>query len=667
MKFNEVMRFSEMSEPKVNPGKPDDQQGVPKNVSRRYHVALVGNPNCGKTTLFNRLTGSRQHVGNWSGVTIEKKTGECTVPETGEKIFITDLPGIYSLIPYSAEEKIAGDFIFDEKPDLVIDIVDATNLERNLFLTLQMIRRNVPVIIALNMMDEVEKNGDRIDIQKLSQMLGVPIVPISAVTGGGFFSRFRKRSASGTDADASSGTSSGGLSGDGGIGRLLSTVARSAGSSAGSEGRYAYRLSSDDNETSEMLYTEISAIMDDCYHAGINKGLERSYKIDRILTHKYLGIPIFIGLMLLIFQASFGSFSTFLSDSIDSLLGTLASFVKTWFESAGTPEWMRSLVIDGIFGGVGSVLSFLPQIAILFLFLTLMEDSGYMARVAFIMDRLFRKIGLSGKSFISMIIGFGCSVPAVMASRTIADENDRKATILVTPFMSCSARLPIYAFFVAYFFTESGGLVMSSLYILGILVAVFSALLLKKTIFRGGESLYILELPPYRMPVPGYVLLHVWDKVKAFVIRAGTILFTLSVIIWFLQSFDLSLTLVEDSADSIFGTIGHIAEPLFAPIGCGDWRAAVAFLTGMVAKESVVSALEILFTPAEIAAFFTPLTAYSFMVFSLLYMPCIAALATIRRELRSIKWTLFAIVYQTVIAYAVAFLIYQGGKLLGFS
>lgn len=657
-----------MSESNVNPGKPGDHQDVSKNDSQRYHVALVGNPNCGKTTLFNRLTGSRQHVGNWSGVTIEKKTGECTVPETGEKIFITDLPGIYSLIPYSAEEKIAGDFIFDEKPDLVIDIVDATNLERNLFLTLQMIRRNVPVIVALNMMDEVEKNGDRIDILKLSQKLGVPVVPISAVTGGGLLSRFRKRSASGTDADSSSGTLSGRLSDDGGIGQLLRAVARFAGSSAGPAGnRYDYRLSSDDTETSEMLYTEISAIMDDCYHAGINKGLERSYKIDRLLTHKYLGIPIFVALMLLIFQASFGSFSTFLSDTIDSLLGTFASFVETWFESAGTPEWMRSLVIDGIFGGVGSVLSFLPQIAILFLFLTLMEDTGYMARVAFIMDRLFRKIGLSGKSFISMIIGFGCSVPAVMASRTIADENDRKATILVTPFMSCSARLPIYAFFVAYFFTESGGLVMSSLYILGILVAVFSALLLKKTILRGGESLYILELPPYRMPVPGYVLLHVWDKVKAFVIRAGTILFTLSVIIWFLQSFDLSLTLVEDSADSIFGTIGHIAEPLFAPIGCGDWRAAVAFLTGMVAKESVVSAIEILFTPAEIAAFFTPLTAYSFMVFSLLYMPCIAALAAIRRELGSIKWTLFAIAYQTVIAYVVAFVIYQGGKLLGFS
>lgn len=651
----------------------------------KYTIALAGNPNSGKTTLFNRLTKSNQKVGNWPGVTIEKKVGSYTKSGKDgakETVNVVDLPGIYSLTPYSAEEIIARNYIVDENPDLVINIVDATNLERNLYLTFQLKKLGSPMIVALNMMDEVEQNGTNIDFKKMSEMLGVPVVPISAIEGNNFSAKVAKLMGHKSSKVA-----------EGGIERLIEKSNDILDHSVkyydehpdetpieGKKGTLSTDsfdkkkfdpalLKNADNinydEHSAEIYEEISKIVSATVREG-EKTIQhdRTTKIDRVLTHKWLGIPIFLVIMFIVFELSF-TVGGFFTDWIDVFFNeTLAGFVEEWFTAAGTADWMIDLVINGIIAGVGGVLTFVPQIVILFAFLTIMEDTGYLARVAFLLDRIFTKIGLSGKSFIPMVLGFGCSVPAVMAARTLDNEMDRKTTIFITPFMSCGARLPIYALFIGVFFTAYYGLVMLTLYVLGILVAIASAWILKKTIFKGPESPFIMELPPYRFPDLYTYLRHIWEKARGFIIRAGTIIFLASVLIWFLQGYDFTFSAVEDSADSILGVIGMTIAPIFEPLGFGDWRAAMSLFTGFIAKEAVVSTIEILYTEVEFETLFTPVIAFSFMVFTLLYLPCLAAFATIKRELNSWKLAILAAVYQTAIAYVVAFIVYRIGLIV---
>ncbi|MDR2943510.1 MAG: ferrous iron transport protein B [Methanosarcinales archaeon] len=649
----------------------------------KYTIALAGNPNCGKTTLFNRLTKSNQKVGNWAGVTIEKKVGSYikTKPGTQDKetVSVVDLPGIYSLTPYSEEEIIARNFIVDENPDLIIDIVDASNLERNLYLTFQLKKLGCPMIVALNMIDEVEQNGTMIDFRKMSEMLGLPVIPISAIEGKSFSAKAAKLMGCKSSKAA-----------EGGVERLIEK--------ANDILNHSYKYFKDDSEAipasgpketvssesfekkkfdptllkhaddidydehSAEIYAEIEKIT----AATVREGekhvqRERTQKIDGLLTNKWLGIPIFLAVMFVVFELSFTAGGLF-TDLIDVFFNEyLAGVVGEWFTEAGTAAWMTDLVVSGIIAGVGGVLTFVPQIAILFMFLTLMEDTGYMSRVAFLLDRVFVKIGLSGKSFIPLILGFGCSVPAVMAARTLDNEMDRKTTIFITPFMSCGARLPIYALFVGAFFSAYYGLIMLFLYVLGILVAIGSAWLLKKTIFKGPSSPFIMELPPYRFPDLYTYIKHIWEKTRGFVIRAGTIIFLASVLIWFLQGYDFSFSAVENSADSILGVAGTAVAPIFEPLGFGDWRMTMSLFTGFIAKEAVVSTIEILYTPEDFETLFTPVIALAFMVFTLLYLPCMAAFATIKREFNSWKLAILAAAYQTVIAYIIAFIVYRVG------
>ena len=654
----------------------------------KYTIALAGNPNCGKTTLFNRLTKSNQKVGNWPGVTIDKKVGSYTKAGSNgsgskEIVNVVDLPGIYSLTPYSEEEIIARNYIIDENPDLVINIVDGTNLERNLYLTLQLKKLGCPLIVALNMMDEVEQNGTRIDFDKLSERLGVPVIPISAIEGTSLTAKVAKVMGYKSSKIA-----------EGGIHKLIEKTNGILDQSfkyfkdnpdaiprSGNKGEICAENfekkkfdpnllkkadAIDYDAHSAEIYDQINSIVRDSVREG-EKSVqqERTKKIDALLTNRLLGIPIFLLIMAVVFQLSFGAVGSFFSDLIDVFLNeTLAGFIEDWFTSSGTSEWMTDLVINGIIAGVGGVLTFVPQIVILFVFLTLLEDTGYMARVAFLMDKIFKTIGLSGKSFIPMLIGFGCGVPAVMAARTLDNEMDRKTTIFITPFMSCGARLPIYAMFIGTFFAANQGLIMLTIYVLGILVAIFSALLLKKTLFKGPSSPFIMELPPYRFPDLYTYIRHIWEKARGFIIRAGTIIFLMSVVIWFCQGYDFSFTAVEEPVDSIFGMVGSAIAPIFEPLGFGDWRAAVSLMTGFIAKEAVVSTMEILFTPDEFEALFNPLIAFGFMVFTLLYLPCVAAFAAMKRELNSWKWALVAAGYQTGIAFIAALLVYQVGKLI---
>ena len=696
----------------------------------KYTIALAGNPNSGKTTLFNRLTKSNQKVGNWPGVTIEKKVGSYTMDKPGAKetVNVVDLPGIYSLTPYSEEEIIARNFIIDENPDLIINIIDGTNLERNLYLTFQLKKLGCPMIAALNMMDEVERNNTEIDFDKLSDMLGIPVIPISAVEGKSLSARVAKFAGYRSSKIA-----------EGGIERLIAKAneilncnskyfkdgsgsfdnsnnsgsANNSGSfdnsgssdnfdnsgSANNSGSFdnfdnsktalkTCRIEKADLESFEKIKFDPSHLKKaetidyDTHSAEIYDRIEkiisvsvregersvqqdRTRRIDAVLTHKWLGIPIFLAMMLIVFQISFGTVGLFFTDLIDTgFNGMLAGFIEDWFVSAGTSEWMTDLVINGVIAGVGGILMFIPQIVILFAFLTLLEDTGYMARAAFLMDRIFNKIGLSGKSFIPMLLGFGCTVPAVMAARAVDTETDRKTTIFITPFMSCGARLPIYVLFIGTFFAAYQGLVMLSLYVFGIFAAVFSAWLLKKTIFKGPPSPFIMELPPYRFPDLYTYFRHIWEKARGFIIRAGTIIFLMSIIIWFCQGYDFSFTAVDDTSKSIFGVFGTAIAPLFEPLGFGDWRTVVALMTGFIAKESMVSTISILFTEAEFEALFTPLIAYAFTVFTLLYLPCMAAFAATKRELNSWKWALAAAGYQTAVAYIAAFLVYRVGLLL---
>ena len=673
---------------------------------RPWKVALVGNPNCGKTTLFNALTGSNQYVGNWPGVTVEKKEGETRIGD--RTVTVVDLPGIYSLSPYSMEEIVARDFIIGEAPDCVIDIVDATNLERNLYLTIQLLELERPTVVALNFMDEVEKRGDRIDVDRLSKELGVPVIPITARTGEGveeLMHTAHRQMHLGVTIEPDD------LYDDythdihHRMGELLHDYAYAANLPAhwasikllegDSIVEQALALPPEvktrldalvaEYENSSDLGDRETLIADSRYQyiqrvvaASVEKGgvpgeLTFSEKIDKVATHRVLAIPLFLCTMLIMFVVTFGPFGSWLSDGVGAGMDALSQWLAPALERLGVSHVLISLVCDGIIAGVGGVLTFLPQIALLFLFLSFLEDSGYMSRAAFIMDRALRRFGLSGKAFIPMLMGFGCSVPAIMGARTMENEKDRRMTILLVPFMSCSAKLPVYGLISAAFFGPWAGLVVFGLYIIGMLVGIASGLFFKKTLFAGEPAPFVLELPPYRLPSIGNMLTHVWQKVKGFLVKAGTLILLMSMVLWLLQSFDFSLRMVDDPTHSMLGALGNVLAPVFAPCGFGFWQAAVALLTGLVAKEMVVSSLSMFYgfsltaASGEVAAAmagFTPLSAFAMLVFILLYVPCVAAVSTLFKEMQSRKWAWFSIAWQVGCAYVMALLVYQIGSLL---
>ena len=662
-------------------------------------VALAGNQNCGKTTLFNALTGSNQHVGNFPGVTVEKKEGKV---RGHEEIRIVDLPGIYSLSPYTSEEIVTRDFILNEQPDVILNIVDATNIERNLYLSLQLMELEKPMVIALNMMDEVNRSGNHVDVEQLSERLKVRVVPISASRRDGIDDLVAAVSAAAADEakfdlDFCSGA----------IHRAIHSIAHiieDHAQQAGIPKRFAATKLVDGDEPmqrllnlhesdlniiehivkqmeeelgtdreaalADMRYSYIESLVAQCvsrHHE--TREQQRSEKLDRWLTHKYLGIPIFLCIMLLIFYLTFVPIGGTLQGLLESGIDMFVSWLDVQMEAWQVSSWLHSLVIDGICAGVGSVLSFLPLIVVLFFFLSLLEDSGYMARVAYIMDKALRKIGLSGKSFVPMLIGFGCSVPAIMSTRTLSSERDRKMTIILTPFMSCSAKLPIYGMITAAFFPQHAAVVMLGVYLIGILVAILCGLLFKQTLFKGNPVPFVMELPAYRIPDARSVLMHMWEKAKDFLHRAFTIIFAATIIIWFLQSYGFSFHAVSDASASMLAVIGEKIAWIFEPLGFADWRASSALITGITAKESVVSTLSILTgasTDAGLSSvlqtMFTPLSAFAFLCFTVLYMPCVAAFAATKRELGTLKEALFAVLFQTGVAYIVALIIYQVGS-----
>ena len=659
--------------------------------------ALAGNQNCGKTTLFNALTGSNQHVGNFPGVTVDQKSGEV---REHKECTVVDLPGIYSLRTYTQEEIVTRDYILNQKPDGIINIVDATNIERNLYLTLQLLELRVPMVLALNMMDEVRANGGTIDVQKLSDDLGIPVVPITAAKGEGVSELMDRAVETAKNRvlpkvyDFCAANSP--------VHRCVHAVVHLIEDHAerlGLPPRFcatkliegdrdmADRLVLDQNERellehcivqmetengldrnaslADMRYTFIEQVTADavvkCHESKEHK---RSVAWDRVLTGKYTALPVFFGVMLLIFWLTFEVIGQGLSDLLALGIDYVTAGVDGALTAYGINPVVHSLIIDGIFAGVGSVLSFLPIIVTLFFFLSILEDTGYMARVAFVMDKLLRKIGLSGRSIVPLLIGFGCSVPAIMATRTVSSDRDRKMTILLTPYMSCSAKIPIYGFFTAAFFTDHKALVMISLYVLGIVVGILAALVMKGTAFRGKPVPFVMELPNYRMPSAKSVGLLLWEKAKDFLQRAFTVIFLATVVIWFLQSFDTRLNVVTDSADSLLALIGQWLAALFRPLGFGDWRCATALISGFIAKESVVSTLQVLLGNAAITSLFTTRSAISFLVFTLLYTPCIAAVATIRRELGSRIKTVGVVLLQCVVAWLAAYIAYAVGGLL---
>ena len=652
-------------------------------------LALVGNQNCGKTTLFNQLTGSNQHVGNFPGVTIEHKIGQII----GWKNYdLVDLPGIYSIRPYSGEEKVSRDFIIERKPDAIINIVDATNIERNLYLTLQLIEMGKPMVLALNMMDELLGNHGSVDIQKLSDRLGIPVVPIAAAKNDGVDELMRvvAETAENTVKPRRIDFCSAGP-----VHRCIHTVSHVVEDHAdkiGVPSRFAATrvieedaeiisaLKLSDNELelighavlemeneggldrnaalAEMRYRFIEAVCSECViKAQESKEMLRSVKIDKVLTNKYLAIPMFIAIMGFIFWMTFSVLGKWLSDLLALGIDEVTALVDNALTAYGLNPVVHSLVIDGVFAGVGSMLSFLPIIVVLFFFLAILEDTGYMSRVAFVMDKLLRRIGLSGRSFVPMLIGFGCSVPAIMATRTLSSERDRKMTMLLIPFMSCSAKIPIYAVFTAAFFPDHGGLVMTCLYVFGMLVGIIAAKVLSKTAFTGKPVPFVMELPNYRMPSLKSVLLLMWEKAWDFIRRAFTVIFAATIVIWFLQHFDVRLNVVgEGSTDSLLAIIGTWIAPVFAPLGFGDWRVATALLTGLMAKEAVISTLGVLMNvganlgSAALGGLFTLPSAVSFLVFCLLYTPCVAALAALRRELGSGVKTVLVMISQCCVA-----------------
>jgi len=663
--------------------------------------ALAGNQNCGKTTLFNALTGSNQHVGNFPGVTVDQKSGEirgyknCTV---------VDLPGIYSLRAYTQEEIVARDFILTAKPDAIINIIDATNIERNLYLTLQLLELRVPMVLALNMMDEVRANHGSVNVKKLSELLGIPIVPISASKGEGVSELIRQAHMTAKMReipkvyDFCSSSSP--------VHRCIHAVSHVIEDHAeriGLPPRFctvklieadsdiAKKLELDKNETellehcvvemeeeteldrnaaiADMRYAFIEKVVAEAVtKGGESKERLRSVKIDKILTGKYTAIPVFVGIIALVFWLTFGVIGTYLSDLLGAGIDYLTALCDSFLTAYGINHVIHSLIIDGIFVGVGSVLSFLPLIVTLFFFLSILEDTGYMARVAFFMDKPLRKIGLSGKSFVPMLIGFGCTVPAIMSTRTVSSDRDRKMTILLTPYMSCSAKIPVYAVFAAAFFPGRSALVMTGLYVFGIILAILIALILKKTAFRGNPVPFVMELPNYRLPSIKSVGLLLWEKARDFIERAFTVIFFATIIIWFLQTFDTRLNVVSDSADSLLAVVGQAIAPIFRPLGFSDWRAATALISGFSAKEAVVSTLAVLMgtgmanVEGALGGLFNPLSAISFLVFTLLYTPCVAAVATIRRELKSTLATIGVVVMQCGVAWLVAWLVFMIGS-----
>ena len=662
--------------------------------------ALAGNQNCGKTTLFNQLTGSSQHVGNFPGVTVDRKDGTI---RGKENTLVTDLPGIYSMSPYSSEEIVTRNFVLNEHPKGIINIVDATNIERNLYLTMQLMELDIPMVLALNMMDEVRENGGSILVNQMEEMLGIPVVPISAAKNEGIdelvahalhVAKYQERPKETDYCDANE---------DGGavhrclhaIMHLIEDHAKAAqipvrfAAAKLAEGDTlileALKLDQNEKEMLEHIVKQMETergldraaaiahmrfdfIENVCDETVVkpreSKEHLRSVKIDKILTGKYTAIPCFIGIMGLVFFLTFGVIGAFLQNILEVSIDALGGLVDQWMGAANVNSVLRSLVMDGIFTGVGSVLSFLPIIVTLFFFLSMLEDSGYMARVAFVMDKLLRKIGLSGRSIVPMLVGFGCTVPGVMASRTLPSERDRKMTILLTPFMSCSAKLPIYAFFAAAFFPKHSALVMIALYFGGILMGILMALVFRGTLFKGNAVPFVMELPNYRMPGAKNVGHLLWDKAKDFLQRAFTVIFMATLVIWFLQTFDGHLNIVSDSQESILATVASVIAPVFAPMGFGDWRISTALITGFMAKESVVSTLSVLFGQTSVLlSCITPVSAASLLVFCLLYTPCVAAIASIKRELGS-KWAVGVVIGQCVIAWVAAFVVYLVGSIL---
>ena len=670
---------------------------MPKETRLTY--ALVGNQNCGKTTLFNQLTGANQHVGNFPGVTVDRKDGSIKgYPNTQ----VTDLPGIYSMSPYSSEEIVSRNFVLNEKPKAIINIVDATNIERNLYLTMQLLEMDIPMVVALNMMDEVLGNQGSIDVNQMEAMLGVPVIPISAAKNEGVgelvkhavhIARYQEHPLRQDFCDMNDH--------NGAVHRCIHAVSHLIEDHAEKSAlpvRFAatkaiegdplilkqLQLEQNELEMLEHIVVQMekergldrSAAIADMRFDFIERLCEqtvvkpkeskervRSEKIDRILTGKYTAIPCFIGIMVLVFYLTFNVIGAWMQSVLEYGIDQLSAAVDTALMNLDVNPAIHSLVIDGIFTGVGSVLSFLPIIVTLFFFLSLMEDSGYIARVAFVMDKLLRKIGLSGRSIVPMLIGFGCTVPAVMATRTLTSERDRKMTILLTPFMSCTAKLPIYSFFVSAFFPKKGGLIMSGLYVLGILTGILIAFLYKGTLFKGEPVPFVMELPNYRMPGAKNVAQLLWEKAKDFLQKAFSVILIATIVVWFLQSFDLHLNMVEDSAKSMLAAVSGFLVPVFQPLGLGDWRICTSLISGFMAKESVVSTLEVLFG-GGIASVLSPLAAASLLVFSLLYTPCVAAIASVKRELGG-KWAVGLVVWQCFIAWVAAFLVQGIGVMFG--
>lgn len=695
---------SERIQPSVHPGlgeegkfhSKEDEHPLPEGTTLTY--ALVGNQNCGKTTLFNQLTGANQHVGNFPGVTVDRKDGAIKgYSDTN----VTDLPGIYSMSPYSSEEIVSRNFVLQDHPTAIINIVDATNIERNLYLTMQLLEMDIPMVVALNMMDEVTSNHGAINVNLMEELLGVPVIPISAAKNEGVeelvkhalhIAKYQERPMRQDFCDKKDH--------DGSVHRCIHAVihliedhaekadipVRFAATKA-IEGDLLIlkQLKLDENEK-EMLEhivcqmetergVDRSAAIADmrfdfierlCEQAVVkpkeSKERIRSEKIDRIFTGKYTAIPCFIAIMAAVFYLTFNVIGAWLQNILQLGIDAIADMVGKGLKAAQLNDALYSLIMDGIFTGVGSVLSFLPIIVTLFFFLSLMEDSGYIARVAFVMDKLLRKIGLSGKSIVPLLIGFGCTVPAVMATRTLTSERDRKMTILLTPFMSCTAKLPIYAFFVSVFFPGRGGLIMTGLYLFGIVMGILVAFLYRATLFEGEPVPFVMELPNYRLPGVRNVGQLLWEKAKDFLQKAFSVILVATVVVWFLQSFNLRLNMVSDSSDSMLAMIAQIFVPILTPLGLGDWRIATALISGVMAKESVVSTLEVLFS-GSISTVLSPLTAGSLLVFSLLYIPCIAAIASVKRELGS-KWAVSMVIWQCIVAWVAAFAVYLIGGLL---
>ena len=666
------------------------------------NFALVGNQNCGKTTLFNALTGANQHVGNFPGVTVDQKIGEI---RGAKGVTVTDLPGIYSIRPYTQEEIVTRDYILNQKPEGIINIVDATNIERNLYLTLQLLELRIPTVLALNMMDEVRVNGGAVDVQKLSLLMGVPVVPVSAVKGEGVTDVVRVALDAVKNRTVPSVID---FCETGPVHRCIHAVAHLIEDHAQKQGlppRFcATKLIEGDESMADMIGLDTNerellehSVLEMENETGLDRNealadmryrfIEkvvaeavvkchesrehlRSVRFDKILTGRFTAIPVFLAVLLSVFYLSFNVIGSVLSDGLSFLIDNLTRLVDTGLTNYGLNPVVHSLIVDGIFAGVGSVLSFLPVIVTLFFFLSILEDTGYMARVAFIMDKPLRKLGLSGRSFVPMLIGFGCSVPAIMATRTLASDRDRKMTILLTPYMSCSAKIPIYAVFCAAFFPKVSGLMMICVYAIGVLVGMLAALLLKSAVFRGNPVPFVMELPNYRMPSPKNVALLLWDKAKDFLQRAFTIIFIATIAVWFLQEFDTRLNVVSDSADSLLAAIGRWIAPVFRPLGFADWRVSTALISGFTAKEAVVSTLAVLLNTSvsalgsSLSGIFTGVSAFSFLLFTLLYTPCVAAVAAIRRELNSTWQMLCVVVLQCSVAWIVACLFHQIASIL---